>query len=144
MKSVYSQSHYVDKMIERFKDHGIKENTNSFLLHIHLRKNTGTRVRQLEYSQIIVSLIFLMNCTRLNIAGTISKLSRHTSNPNGDHWTALLRVVSYVSKIREYALKYEKYPPVLEGYNDSNWIADSNESKSTSGYVFTLGGATVS
>jgi len=26
-----SQSHYVDKMIERFKEHGIKENTNLFL-----------------------------------------------------------------------------------------------------------------
>ena len=36
-----SQSHYVDKMIERFKDHGIKENTNPFLPHIHFRKNTG-------------------------------------------------------------------------------------------------------
>ena len=40
-----SQSHYVDKMIERFKEHEIKENTNSFLSHIHLRKNTGTGVR---------------------------------------------------------------------------------------------------
>ena len=58
-----SQSHYVDKMIERFKDLGIKENTNSFLPHIHLRKNTGTGVRQLEYSQIIGSLMYLMNCT---------------------------------------------------------------------------------
>jgi len=45
-----SQSHYVDKMIERFKKHGIKENTNLFLPHIHLHKNTGTGVRQLEYS----------------------------------------------------------------------------------------------
>ena len=35
-----SQSHYVDKMIEGFKEHGIKENTNHFLPHIHLRKNT--------------------------------------------------------------------------------------------------------
>ena len=35
-----SQSHYVDKMIERFKDHGIKENTNPFLPHVHLHKNT--------------------------------------------------------------------------------------------------------
>ena len=25
-----TRSHYVDKMIERFKDHGIKENTNHF------------------------------------------------------------------------------------------------------------------
>ena len=28
-----SQSHYVEKMIERFKDHGIKENTNPFPTH---------------------------------------------------------------------------------------------------------------
>ena len=40
-----SQSHYVDKMIERFKEHGIKETTNFFLPHIHLHKNTGTEVR---------------------------------------------------------------------------------------------------
>jgi len=35
------QSHYIDKMIERFKEHGIKENTNHFLPRSHLRKNTG-------------------------------------------------------------------------------------------------------
>jgi len=41
-------------------------------------------------------------------------------------------------------LRYGQYPHVLEGYNDANWIADSEESKSTSGYVFTIGGATIS
>ena len=45
---------------------------------------------------------------------------------------------------KEYALRYEKYPPVLEGYSNPNWIADFRESKSTSGYVFTLKGATIS
>ena len=35
-------------------------------------------------------------------------------------------------------------PLVLEGYSDANWITDSEESKSISGYVFTLAGATVS
>ena len=35
-----SQFHYVDKMIERFKEYGIKKNTNPFLSHIHLHKNT--------------------------------------------------------------------------------------------------------
>ena len=52
-----SRSHYVDKMIERFKEHGIKGNTNPFLLHIHLHENIGTEKRQLEYSQITRSLI---------------------------------------------------------------------------------------
>ncbi|KAJ0075192.1 hypothetical protein Patl1_35172 [Pistacia atlantica] len=35
-------------------------------------------------------------------------------------------------------------PPVLEGYSDANWISDSDEIKSTSGYIFTLGGGVVS
>ena len=74
-----SQSHYVDKMIERFKDHGIKENTNPCLPYVHLHKNTGSEIRQLEYSQIIGSLMYLMNCTRPDIAYAVSKLSRYTS-----------------------------------------------------------------
>ena len=41
-------------------------------------------------------------------------------------------------------MHYTKNPPVLEGYNDANWISDSTETKSTSGYVFTLGGAAIS
>ena len=40
-----SQSHYVDKIIENFKEHGVKENTNPFLSHIHLCKNIGTARR---------------------------------------------------------------------------------------------------
>jgi len=109
-----SISHYVDKMIERFKNHGIKENINHFLPHIHLRKNKGTGVRQLEYSQIIGSLMYLMNCTRPDIAYAVSKLSRYASNLSDDHWTVLLRVLGYVSHTKEYALRYGRYPPVLE------------------------------
>jgi len=42
-----------------------------------------------------------------------------------------------------YGIEYSGFPAVLEGYNDANWISDSDETKSTSGYVFTLGGGAV-
>ena len=42
-----------------------------------------------------------------------------------------------------YAIEYSGFPIVLEGYNDANWISDSDEIKLTSGYVFTLGGGAV-
>ncbi|PNX71449.1 retrotransposon-related protein, partial [Trifolium pratense] len=38
---------------------------------------------------------------------------------------------------------YKGYPNVLEGYSDANWISDSDETKSTSGFIFSLGGAVV-
>ena len=47
-----------------------------------------------------------------------------------------------LEEYQEYALRYEKYPPVLEEYSDANWIADFEKPKSTSEYIFTFGGAT--
>ena len=41
-------------------------------------------------------------------------------------------------------MHYTNYPAVVEGYCDANWISDSKDSKSTSGYVFTIGSAAVS
>jgi hypothetical protein len=43
-----------------------------------------------------------------------------------------------------YGIHYSGDPKVLEGYSDANWISDADELKATSGYVFTLGGGTVS
>jgi len=35
-----------------------------------------------------------------------------------------------------YAIEYSGFPIVLEGYNDANWIYDSNETKSTRLCIF--------
>ena len=37
-----------------------------------------------------------------------------------------------------YGILYSGFPVVLEGYNDGNYISNSDEIKSTSSYVFTL------
>ena len=50
----------------------------------------------------------------------------------------------YLVGTANYGIHYTGYPPVLEGYSDSNWISDADEMKATSGYVFTLGGGAVS
>ena len=54
------------------------------------------------------------------------------------------RVLGYLRWTQHYALHYNKYPAVIEGYSDANWITGSNDVKSMSGYVFILGGGAVS
>ena len=54
-------------------------------VNLHISKNTGEGVSQLQYSQIISSLMYLMNCMRPEIAYSISKLSRFTSNTGENH-----------------------------------------------------------
>ena len=88
--------------------------------------------------------MYVMNCTRPDIAYSVSKLSRYKSNLRVYHWKAIIRVLRYLRYTQNYGLHYTRYPAVLEGYNDANWIFDMKDTKSTSGYVFTLSGAAVS
>ena len=44
----------------------------------------------------------------------------------------------------EVCLHFNRFPNVLEGYCDANWITDNDEVMSTSGYVFVLGGGAIS
>ena len=139
-----SQSHYVNKILEKFDKDGDGKATSPIDVTLHLTKNTGETVSQLLYSRIIGSLMYLMNCTIPDIAYAVSKLSRFTSNPGDNHWKAIIRVLRYLRYTQNYGLFYFGYPAVPEGYCDANWISDSKDSKSTSGYVFTIGGAAVS
>ncbi|XP_075499434.1 uncharacterized protein LOC142537833 [Primulina tabacum] len=109
----------------------------------HLSKNRGESMSQLEYSRVIGSLMYLMSCTRPDIAYAVSKLSRFTSNQGVEHWKAIIRLLRYLRYTRDHGLYYTRYPAVIEGYSDANWISDMKDSKSTSGFIFTLGGAAI-
>ena len=50
----------------------------------------------------------------------------------------------YLIGTKNYDLFYKKYPAVLEGFCDADWNTLSGDSLSTTGYVFTLGGAAIS
>ena len=70
-------------------------------------------------------------------------MSRYTLCPSQDHSDALARLMKYLRGTIDYAIEYSGFPAVLEGYSDANWISNSDETKSTSGYVFTLGSGAV-
>ncbi|KAL0308195.1 UNVERIFIED_CONTAM: hypothetical protein Sangu_2989200 [Sesamum angustifolium] len=134
-----SQSHYVETILKKFKAYDSPLAKTPVELNLYLAKNKDEPEYQIEYSRIIGSLRYIMNCTRPDIAYVINKLSRFTSNPSKDHWKGLIRVLIYLKYTSNYGLHYTRYPAVLEGYSDANWISDSKATKSTSGYVFTLG-----
>ncbi|KAL0288543.1 UNVERIFIED_CONTAM: Retrovirus-related Pol polyprotein from transposon TNT 1-94 [Sesamum calycinum] len=136
-----SQSHYVETILKTFKAYESPPAKTPVDLNLHLAKNKDEPECQIEYSRIIGSLMYIMNCTRPDIAYSVNKLSRFTSNPSKDHWKGLIRVLRYLKYTSNYGLHYTRYPAVLEGYSDANWISDSKDTKSTSGYVFTIGGA---
>ena len=87
--------------------------------------------------------MYLMSSTRSEITYVVNKLSRYTSYPGAMHWQGIMRVLKYLRFTHDYGLHYTRHPVVLEGYSDANWISNVKDSKSQSGYVFTLGGVAV-
>ena len=139
-----SQEHYVEKILRKFEHFDCKPMSTPHDLSSQLKKNKEHSIAQIEYAQIIRSLMYLMNCTRPDIAYAVGRLSRYTQSPNQDHWTIVCRILKYLRGIINYGLCSSGFPSVLEGFSDANWISDSDEMKSTSGYVFILGASAVS
>ena len=132
------------KILRRFGHFDCKPAATPFDVGCKLEKNKGNVISQLEYSQVIGSLMYLMNSTRPDLAYAVSRLSRYTSNLAQEHWDALVRVLRYLKNTLDYGLHYTQYSPVVEGLSNANWISDTTKFKSTSGYVSTLGGAAIS
>ncbi|KAK4400046.1 Retrovirus-related Pol polyprotein from transposon TNT 1-94 [Sesamum angolense] len=140
-----SQSHYVEKILEKFGYQNSRIAKTPYDSSVALFKNeSGVSVAQLRYSQIIGSLQYLANGTRPDISFSVSKLARYTSCPDKTHWGALDRVLRYLKGTVSLAIHYGRFPAVLEGYSDASWIAKNSGSNGCSGYVFTLGGGAVS
>ena len=107
-------------------------------------KNTRRAIAQLKYASAIGSMMYAMHCTRPDISFSMGKISRFTSNPNVDHWKAIGRILGYLKKTISLGLFYSEFPAMLEGYSDANWITSVSDNKSTSSWIFTLGGGAIS
>ena len=82
---ILSQSHYLDNILRKFDkdDSGIARTLVDVTLHVS--KNKGESVSQEEHSRVIGSLMYLMSCTRPDIAYVVSKLSSYMSSSRANH-----------------------------------------------------------
>ncbi|RVW80588.1 Retrovirus-related Pol polyprotein from transposon TNT 1-94 [Vitis vinifera] len=63
---------------------------------------------------------------------------------NREHSVTQTKVLKYLRGTLDHGLCYNGFSSVLEGFSDANWISNSDEMKSTSGYVFNLGEGAIS
>jgi len=78
-----SVSHNIERILHKFDFYNSKPISTPYDSSIPLKKNTGEPMSQLEYSQLIGSLLYIFNKTRPDISHAVGKLSRYTtSNPS--------------------------------------------------------------
>jgi hypothetical protein len=91
---------------------------------------------------MVGSLMYLMTCTRPDIAHTVQRLSRHLHDPRVPHLVGAKRLLRYVKGTISQGINFKRNSPVLVGYCDASW-ASKPDRRSTTGYVCLVGGGIV-
>ena len=141
------QSSYTEKILQRFDMNNSKPVSSPVNPDVKLVpcENPDDVCNQQMYQAVVGSLLYLSTKTRPDIAYAVSNAAHYCAKPTRDHWTAIKRILRYLKGTHDYGLLYRKNAPVeLTGYSDLDWAGDIGDRKSTSGYVFLLGGGAIS
>ena len=142
-----NQQAYTEKVLERF---GLN-NANSVkspidpCVKLEVASDDSNLVDVQKYQSAIGSLLYLSTKTRPDIAFAVNKLARFCSKPTDVHWLAVKRIMRYLKGTSAHGLLYSRNnSSECVGFSDADWAGDVNDRKSTTGYTFQIGGASVS
>jgi len=96
-------------------------------------------MKNISYSSAVGSLMYLMVCTRPDIAQAVSVVSRYLACPEKGHWEAVKWIFRYLKGTINAHLEFGGNE-ILMGYVNS----DLDKRRSLTGYGFTLGGCAIS
>ncbi|CAI7865518.1 unnamed protein product [Closterium sp. NIES-53] len=99
------------------------------------------------YAELVGCLMYLMTCTRPDLAFPLSVLARFVApgRHRPVHWTAAVRVAKYLATTSGVGLVLGgRHDVVLTGHCDSSFADDAETHMSTQGYCFSLGSGAVS
>ncbi|CAI7829442.1 unnamed protein product [Closterium sp. NIES-54] len=99
------------------------------------------------YPKLVGCLMYLMICTRPDLAYPLSLLARYVApgRHRKVHWDAAKRVLHYLCSTLGMGLVLGGWGPVvLTGHADASSVDDSATQRSSQGYTFSLGSGSVS
>ena len=105
----------------------------------------------MPYTSLIGSINYCAISMWPDITFATNKCTQFASRPNLSHWEAAKWIVCYLLNTKEYGITYkekgngvEVYAHNLAGFTDMDFAGNTNNHKSTTGWVFTFNGAPIS
>ena len=149
-KLIYlSQKRYIEDISRRFADCAIKTHPTPLAVNHNFTLPSDDEEpaqSQERYPELVGCLMYLMVCTRPDIAHAMSVLGRFVApgRHGAEHWKAALRVLGYVQFTSDLCLMLGGDDAALAGYTDASWADDLIDRRSSQGFCLTLGKGVVS
>lgn len=146
-----SQEQYIEKVLCRFNMKDAKPVKTPLAAHFKLSSEQSLEneedLKSMEgvpYASAIGSLMYAMVGTRPDIAYAVGVVSRFMANPGRLHWEAVQWILRYLRGTSSMSLCFKRGELNLQGFVDSDFRGDEDTQRSTTRYVYTLGGIVVS
>ncbi|KAC9923453.1 hypothetical protein E3N88_45071 [Mikania micrantha] len=140
-----NQKKYASDVLKRFHMWEVNGVKNPIVPGTNVTK-TGddNKVNDSFYKSLVGSLMYL-TVTRPDIMYAVSFISRFMADPREEHMQISKRILRYVKETFDYGLVYRRRVPFkLQVFTDSDYARDTDDRKSTSGYVCILSNAAIS
>ena len=144
-----NQARYITDIIQRFQLENANPVTTPADTHVSLQASLGPDDLPLPptipYREAVGCLMYAMILTRPDIAFTVSRVAKFTSNPHHSHWTAVKRIFRYLLGTVNLGISYygTSQDLSLRGYCDADYAGDQDDRKSRTGYMFLLANGAV-
>lgn len=109
------QTEYIQKTLRKFKAENMKSTTTPLAMHFKLSKDqkaSGEEERRemelIPCSNIVGSLMYMMICTRPDIAQAISNTSRYMAGFGKRHWSALKWTMRYLKRADKLGILFTR------------------------------------
>ena len=98
----------------------------------------------MPYKEAVGSLMYAIIATRLGLAFLISVVCQHVARSGSTYWIVVKIIMCYLKGTFDVKLFLGGANIVLNGYCDADYAGDTNDCKSTTGYMFKVGSGAVS
>ena len=96
------------------------------------------------YASCTGSLQYLSNFTRPDITHAVNQLCKYNKSPSYAHWKAAQHILAYLYHTYDFGLLYKRgSSPECIGHCDASFCCDVDNSRSISGYCFSMSGALI-
>jgi hypothetical protein len=99
----------------------------------------ATKKAKKQYQELVGSLMWPATITRGDVAATVSKLAMYLTNPTELHYEAALHCAEYLLATKNNGICLGSSELQLEGFVDASWADNSDDRRSTCGFVFMFG-----
>ncbi|GJU48554.1 retrotransposon protein, putative, ty1-copia subclass, partial [Tanacetum coccineum] len=142
------QSAYIEKIIKRFYMENSIRGTIPMQENMKFSKSQGAstpveiqRMQNIPYASAVGSTMYVVRCTRRDVAFTQNITSRFQQNPGEVYWTAVKNILKYLGNTKDMFLVYGgdmKRELRVSCYTDAGYLTDADDMKSQTGYMLNI------